>query len=85
MPIFEYKCLKCGNQFEHLVIPTTKDEEPTCPKCQSTGDALETVLSRFSTGNDEGVMRRHMDWVKKESKSLRHDRIETEKRLANED
>ena len=84
MPIFEYKCLKCGKQFEHLVIPSTKDQEPTCPECQSKGDALETVLSMFST-KDEGVMKRHMDWVKKESNSMRQDRIATEKRLANED
>jgi len=84
MPIFEYKCQKCGKQFEHLVIPTTKDQEPACPKCQSKGEDLESVLSMFAT-KDEGVMRRHMDWVKKESNSLRQDRIATENRLAKED
>jgi putative FmdB family regulatory protein len=84
MPIFEYKCLKCGNEFEHLVIPSTKDEDATCPKCQSKGENLEQVLSLFAT-KDENVGKRHLDWVKKESKNLQYERHQMERRLANED
>lgn len=32
MPIYEYKCEKCGNEFEQLVFG---QECPSCPKCES--------------------------------------------------
>ncbi|NLB34588.1 MAG: zinc ribbon domain-containing protein [Elusimicrobia bacterium] len=35
MPIFEYKCLNCGENFEILVIPGREEEEAVCPKCAS--------------------------------------------------
>ena len=31
MPIYEYICRKCGNEFEVLVF--NKDEKPECPEC----------------------------------------------------
>ena len=40
MPIFEYSCRKCHNQFEKLV---RNGKEPVCPECQS--DDLEKLLS----------------------------------------
>ena len=30
MPIYEYKCPKCANEFEELVFG---DDIPECPKC----------------------------------------------------
>jgi putative FmdB family regulatory protein len=41
MPIFEYECRHCGQQFEFLVRAGGAD--PACPKCQST--ELERLLS----------------------------------------
>ncbi len=32
MPIYEYKCRKCGHKFEKLVFG---EEKIKCPKCQS--------------------------------------------------
>ncbi|MBI3210850.1 MAG: zinc ribbon domain-containing protein [Candidatus Solibacter usitatus] len=32
MPIFEYRCDSCGNQFEKLV---RRDTEVECPQCSS--------------------------------------------------
>jgi putative FmdB family regulatory protein len=32
MPIYEYKCNACGNQFETLVMGGSK---PECPSCDS--------------------------------------------------
>ena len=32
MPIYEYKCQKCGYKFEELVI---EEKETKCPKCNS--------------------------------------------------
>ncbi len=44
MPIFEYKCLKCGHKFEELV---SGGKSPHCPKCGSVN--LKKLISSFST------------------------------------
>ncbi len=46
MPIYEYKCNKCGHVFEQLVFSSDKEGGYPCPKC---GD-LSTcrLLSSFS-------------------------------------
>jgi putative FmdB family regulatory protein len=49
MPLFEYECLKCGHQFEALVIGARK---PVCPKCKS--DELEKRVSRVGIGSASG-------------------------------
>jgi len=41
MPIFEYKCKKCGHDFEEFV---TAGKKVKCPKC---GD--QKVVKKFST------------------------------------
>ena len=41
MPIYEYECRHCGQQFEFLVRAGGAD--PACPKCQSA--ELERLLS----------------------------------------
>ncbi|MGD9732236.1 MAG: zinc ribbon domain-containing protein [Desulfamplus sp.] len=40
MPIYEYKCKKCNNRFEKLVIGS---DIPSCPSCQSND--LEKLMS----------------------------------------
>jgi putative FmdB family regulatory protein len=40
MPIFEYHCRKCKNEFEVLI---RGDEHPECPSCGST--RLEKLIS----------------------------------------
>ena len=40
MPIYEYRCKPCGNEFETLVLGKTA---PECPSCQSRD--LERLLS----------------------------------------
>ena len=42
MPIFEYKCAKCGHQFEELIF---KDKKIKCPKCGS--NSLEKLISNI--------------------------------------
>ena len=32
MPIFEFRCKKCDEQFEYLML-SAKDHDPACPKC----------------------------------------------------
>ena len=45
MPIFEFECKVCGNQFEHLVLPwlAKPGETPECPSCHATN--VERLLS----------------------------------------
>lgn len=40
MPIYEYRCQQCNNEFETLVL---KGATPACPACQST--SLERQVS----------------------------------------
>ena len=44
MPIYEYACGDCGNEFEALV---RSDTTPECPGCHS--NKLEKLLSVFAT------------------------------------
>ncbi len=43
MPIYEFKCAKCGNDFEELV--RTKGQRVACPKCGSA--KIDRKLSVF--------------------------------------
>ena len=49
MPIYEYKCLKCNEQFEALVLG---GDNVSCPRCK--GDKLERLMSafRFKSGGN---------------------------------
>lgn len=44
MPIYEFKCLKCDDFFEMLVLGNDKENLMRCPKCNS--EDFERVLSR---------------------------------------
>ncbi len=48
MPIFEYKCEKCGQDFERLV--SGANPEVSCPKCAS-----KDVKKKFSVFGMSGV------------------------------
>jgi len=48
MPIYEYKCTKCGNEFEELV--SSQDELPPCPKCESK--KVEKLMSACAIQTD---------------------------------
>jgi len=50
MPIFEYRCRKCGRRFEAIV---RNGAAPQCPSCG--GARLEKLLSTFAVaGGGEG-------------------------------
>ncbi|MDA3792163.1 MAG: zinc ribbon domain-containing protein [Elusimicrobia bacterium] len=48
MPIFNYKCKKCGNTFEKMTGVISEEEELKCSKCSSK--EIEKILSTFSVG-----------------------------------
>ncbi|MDH7600043.1 MAG: zinc ribbon domain-containing protein [Sedimentisphaerales bacterium] len=45
MPIFQYRCQKCGHQFEFLDRGT---DRPRCPRCQAMD--LDRLPSGFAVG-----------------------------------
>lgn len=47
MPLFTYKCKKCGHEKEYLVIGS-KGEPEKCQNC--SGKKLERKLGKFSCG-----------------------------------
>jgi putative FmdB family regulatory protein len=46
MPIFEFRCLECGNIFEKLFVNSNDKVDLECPECQSC--TLERVVSKTS-------------------------------------
>ena len=44
MPIFEFRCMDCGEVFEKLFINSDEKVEMVCPQCKS--QSLERVVSR---------------------------------------
>jgi len=45
MPLREFRCRKCGEVFEFLVLKASDKEELSCPSCK--GKDLETMFSVF--------------------------------------
>ena len=43
MPLYEFKCMKCQNFFELLVMNKEEQFEASCPECNS--EEFERVLS----------------------------------------
>jgi putative FmdB family regulatory protein len=54
MPIFEFRCLACGECFETLMLKKSDEIELRCPKCAS--EELERILSKtcFAMGSGGG-------------------------------
>ncbi len=46
MPIYEFRCTRCGNIQEFLFTNSAEEVEMRCKECQ--GDELERVLSQVS-------------------------------------
>jgi len=49
MPIYEYRCRDCGEQFEKLVLSSRADQVE-CENCGSS--ETEKLISSFATGGD---------------------------------
>jgi putative FmdB family regulatory protein len=84
MPIYEYRCRRCGNRFELLIF--NRQEEVSCPGCES--QEVSRLVSRFSVHEPEEARAARLDrsnstgfdfyrddrnvglWVKKRAKEL---------------
>ena len=52
MPIYEFKCSKCEEFFEVIVMGSGKDDPVTCPKCKS--EEYERVVSTINYNMGSG-------------------------------
>ncbi len=54
MPIYEFKCLKCHEYFELIIMNKDEEVQLQCPKCNS--EEFERVLSKtgYGMGNSSG-------------------------------
>lgn len=48
MPIYEYRCARCGEKFELFVRSAAQEVVPQCPKCGSV--ETRKALSLFGVG-----------------------------------
>jgi putative FmdB family regulatory protein len=46
MPVYEYRCQKCGKRFEVTAHLDERDKLAVCPKCH--GKEVELVISSFT-------------------------------------
>jgi len=51
MPIYEYVCCKCDNQFEALIRSQKDTQELECPKCRHK--KVNKIFSTFATAGTE--------------------------------
>jgi putative FmdB family regulatory protein len=49
MPLYEYRCAECGENFEQLRRMRDADNGVVCPRCQS--EDVERLLSSFATAS----------------------------------
>ncbi len=54
MPIYEFKCLKCEEYFELLVMNQDEELDLKCPKCKS--EEFERIISttNYAMGDSSG-------------------------------
>ncbi len=72
MPLFDYRCRKCGNEFEALVRPQDA-APPSCPACHATD--LERQLPTFAVSSAEKPQAAADKKRKKEAAVPRRDNI----------
>ena len=51
MPIYEYRCRKCGRRYSVLTLRISETPSPQCDKCGSS--AADRLMSRFATTKSE--------------------------------
>ncbi len=53
MPIYAYRCLRCGEEFEKLILSAAQAGQVVCPRCQS--EETERRPALFGLGGAAGM------------------------------
>ncbi len=60
MPIFEFRCIKCGNVFEKLFVTRQEESIVYCPKCNA--DSPKRIISKtnyiMGSSQDSGKIKK---------------------------
>lgn len=51
MPTYEFKCEKCGKEFDFFLNRTIREKDKVCPECKSTEVKQRFTGSSWLTGN----------------------------------
>jgi putative FmdB family regulatory protein len=71
VPIYDFTCSECGEQFEALVLRhIANPEAPACPKCKS--QKLEQEISTFAVDSDH-TRQQNLRGAKAKNARLRKD------------
>ncbi len=54
MPIYEFKCSKCEEFFEIIVMGSQKEKAVTCPKCKSPEFERVVSTTNYAMGGPSG-------------------------------
>ena len=54
MPMYDYKCKKCEQEFEKLVPFSTEDKDVECPSCNNKGSKRLLCAPNISTDANGG-------------------------------
>ena len=52
MPIYEYQCLSCENEFQALVLKKEEEKDLLCPQCN--GKQIKRLISSVAYHSSEG-------------------------------
>jgi putative FmdB family regulatory protein len=69
MPIYEYKCLSCGHDFEYLILPSSP--APHCPVCQR--EDLQRLISLCAVSS-ETTQQAHLKAARKKARQVHRDK-----------
>lgn len=58
MPLYEFACAECGQEFEELVFTSSAVDQVVCPHCGSArvSKKISTFASRIAGGGDSASL-----------------------------
>ena len=71
MPIYEYRCTRCGQEFSSLILKSSDEDEMRCKTCGAKD--LSRLLSRFAIHRTEAQRLEKFDTRKPQDESFYKD------------